>query len=60
MTTDRSRAALRRRATGLLDQQLWCWGRDIVRPDRFINCNAFCMRWMYCPLTRTRLARWRT
>ncbi len=33
MTADRSRAALRRRATGLLDQQLWCWGRDIVRPD---------------------------
>jgi hypothetical protein len=32
MTADRSRAAFRRRATGLLDQQLWCWGRDIVRP----------------------------
>lgn len=32
MSADRLRATLRRRATSLLDQQLWCWGRDIVRP----------------------------
>ncbi|AWM36614.1 hypothetical protein GobsT_55680 [Gemmata obscuriglobus] len=24
---------LRRRATALLDQQLWCWGRDVARPE---------------------------
>lgn len=32
MTTRRTRTDLRRRAVGLLDQQLWCWGRDIARP----------------------------
>lgn len=27
------RTHLRRRAAALLDQQLWCWGRDVARPD---------------------------
>ncbi|HEY1189359.1 MAG TPA: hypothetical protein VGE74_17025 [Gemmata sp.] len=27
------RADLRRRAAALLDQQLWCWGRDVARPE---------------------------
>lgn len=31
--TDRSRPSLRRWATGLFDQQLWCWGGDISRPE---------------------------
>lgn len=26
------RTELRRRAAALLDQQLWCWGRDVARP----------------------------
>lgn len=26
-------AEYRRRATVLFDQQLWCWGRDVVRPE---------------------------
>lgn len=33
MTTRRSRTDLRRRAVVLLDQQLWCWGRDVARPE---------------------------
>ena len=33
MTTRRSRTDLRRRAVALLDQQLWCWGRDVARPE---------------------------
>lgn len=33
MTTRPARTDLRRRAAALLDQQLWCWGRDIVRPE---------------------------
>jgi hypothetical protein len=33
MTTRRARTELRRRAIALLDQQLWCWGRDVVRPE---------------------------
>ncbi len=32
MTTRHARTDLRRRAVALLDQQLWCWGRDIARP----------------------------
>lgn len=27
------RGRLHQRAIGLLDQQLWCWGRDIARPE---------------------------
>jgi len=27
-----ARKDLRRRAVALLDQQLWCWGRDVARP----------------------------
>jgi hypothetical protein len=27
------RSHLRRRAAALLDQQLWCWGRDVARPE---------------------------
>jgi len=33
MTTRRARTDLRRRAVALLDQQLWCWGRDVARPE---------------------------
>lgn len=32
-TPRRTRTDIRRRAVGLLDQQLWCWGRDIARPE---------------------------
>lgn len=31
--TPRSRPKFRRWAAGLFDQQLWCWGRDISRPE---------------------------
>ncbi|MGF1582926.1 MAG: hypothetical protein ACFCD0_26700, partial [Gemmataceae bacterium] len=31
--THRSRPKFRRWAADLLDQQLWCWGRDIARPE---------------------------
>lgn len=33
MTSRRARTDLRRLAVALLDQQLWCWGRDIARPE---------------------------
>lgn len=33
MTTRHTRTDLRRRAVALLDQQLWCWGRDVARPE---------------------------
>lgn len=33
MTTRRARTDLRRRAVALLDQQLWCWGRDVARQE---------------------------
>jgi len=33
VTTRRTRTDLRRRAVALLDQQLWCWGRDVARPE---------------------------
>jgi hypothetical protein len=33
VTTRRARTDLRRRAVALLDQQLWCWGRDVARPE---------------------------
>ncbi|MFO0823971.1 MAG: hypothetical protein U0792_12815 [Gemmataceae bacterium] len=33
MSTRHGRTELRRRAVALLDQQLWCWGRDIARPE---------------------------
>jgi hypothetical protein len=32
MTSRYARTDLRRRAAALLDQQLWCWGRDVARP----------------------------
>lgn len=33
MPARRARTDLRRRAADLLDQQLWCWGRDVARPQ---------------------------
>lgn len=33
MSTRLARTALRRKAVALLDQQLWCWGRDVCRPE---------------------------
>lgn len=33
VTLRRSRTDLHRRAIALLDQQLWCWGRDIACPE---------------------------
>lgn len=32
-TPRHARTDLRRRAVALLDQQLWCWGRDVCRPQ---------------------------
>lgn len=33
MSARRARTDRRRRAALLLDQQLWCWGRDVTRPQ---------------------------
>ena len=33
MTTRFVRSDLRRKAVALLDQQIWCWGRDVCRPE---------------------------
>jgi len=35
----RGRRELRRLGTMLFDQQMWCWGRDVVRPEGNLLCE---------------------
>ncbi|GIW83540.1 MAG: hypothetical protein KatS3mg106_053 [Gemmataceae bacterium] len=38
---------LRRHGAQLLDQQMWCWGRDIVRPEGNLLCAYGFSRYRY-------------
>jgi hypothetical protein len=46
-----SPASVRRFAAGLLDQQMWCWGRDIRRGERNVLMEYGFTRWRPPPGT---------